>query len=165
MSYKTVNLVEMQDVCLSFVLLSTIFIIVVTQKLVLQPSKNVTAKCTENLSPLFVFYTLWAFLVYIFLGRTVCLFNTNAYFLQMACSRGRKEYRKQWILAVDHDVSCFSFSQRYKNELSATSNLGRFLVYSLNYCRLNYWLFELLHVVPRVVVQTTYSSNAHNVRI
>ena len=34
-----------------FVLLFTIFIIVVTQKLVLQRSKNVTAKCTENLSP------------------------------------------------------------------------------------------------------------------
>ena len=41
----------MPDVCLSFVLLFTIFIIVVTQKLVLQRSKNVTAKCTENLSP------------------------------------------------------------------------------------------------------------------
>ena len=38
------------DVCLSFVLLFTIFIIVVTQKLVLQQSKNVTAKCTETLS-------------------------------------------------------------------------------------------------------------------
>ena len=36
---------EMPDVCLSFVLLFTIFIIVVTQKLV-QQSKNVTAKCT-----------------------------------------------------------------------------------------------------------------------
>ena len=32
-------------------LLFTIFIIVVTQKLVLQQSKNVTAKCTETLSP------------------------------------------------------------------------------------------------------------------
>ena len=41
----------MPDVCLFFVLLFTIFIIVVTQKLVLQRSKNVTAKCTENLSP------------------------------------------------------------------------------------------------------------------
>ena len=41
----------MPDVCLSFVLLFTIFIIVVTQKLVLQQSINVTAKCTENLSP------------------------------------------------------------------------------------------------------------------
>ena len=39
------------DVCLSFVLLFTIFIIVVTQKLVLQQSKNVTAKCTETLLP------------------------------------------------------------------------------------------------------------------
>ena len=29
----------------------TAFVIVVTQKLVLQQSKNVTAKCTENLSP------------------------------------------------------------------------------------------------------------------
>ena len=38
-------------VCLLFVLLFTIFIIVVTQKLVLQQSKNVTAKCTETLSP------------------------------------------------------------------------------------------------------------------
>ena len=42
---------EMPDVCLSFVLLFTIFIIVVTQKLVLQQSKNVTEKCTETLSP------------------------------------------------------------------------------------------------------------------
>ena len=42
---------EMPDVCLSFVLLFTIFIIVVTRKLVIQQSKNVTAKCTENLSP------------------------------------------------------------------------------------------------------------------
>ena len=41
----------MPDICLFFVLLFTIFIIVVTQKLVLQRSKNVTAKCTENLSP------------------------------------------------------------------------------------------------------------------
>ena len=39
------------DVCLSFVLLFTTFIIVVTQKLVLQQSKNVTAKCTETLLP------------------------------------------------------------------------------------------------------------------
>ena len=39
------------DACLSFVLLFTIFIIIVTQKLVLQQSKNVTAKCTETLSP------------------------------------------------------------------------------------------------------------------
>jgi len=42
---------EMPDICLSFVLLFTIFIIVVTQKLVLQQSKNATAKCTETLSP------------------------------------------------------------------------------------------------------------------
>ena len=42
---------EMPDVCLSFVLLFTIFIIVVMQKLVLQRSKNVTAKCMENLLP------------------------------------------------------------------------------------------------------------------
>ena len=40
-----------------FVLLFTIFIIVVTQKLVLQLSKNVTAKCTETYSPLLVFYS------------------------------------------------------------------------------------------------------------
>jgi len=42
---------EMPDVCLSFVLLFTIFIIVVTQKLVLQQYKNVRAKYTETLSP------------------------------------------------------------------------------------------------------------------
>ena len=39
------------DVCLSFVLLFTIFIIVVTQILVLKQSNNATAKCTETLSP------------------------------------------------------------------------------------------------------------------
>ena len=37
-----INTPEMRDVCLSLVLLFTIFIIVVTQKLVLQQSKNVT---------------------------------------------------------------------------------------------------------------------------
>ena len=42
---------EVPDVCLSIVLLFTIFNIVVTQKLVFQQSKNVTAKCTETLSP------------------------------------------------------------------------------------------------------------------
>jgi len=41
---------EKPDVSLSIVLLFTIFIIV-TQKLVLQQSKNVTAKCTETPSP------------------------------------------------------------------------------------------------------------------
>ena len=41
---------DMPYICLSFVLF-TIFIIVVTQKLILQQFKNVTAKCTENLSP------------------------------------------------------------------------------------------------------------------
>ena len=41
----------MPDVCLSFVLLFTIFIIFATQKLVLQQPKNITAKCTETLSP------------------------------------------------------------------------------------------------------------------
>ena len=39
------------DVCLSLVLLFTIFVIVVTQKLVVQQSKNVTAKCMETLLP------------------------------------------------------------------------------------------------------------------
>ena len=45
------NARDAPDVCLSFVLLFTIFIIVFTQKLNLQQSKNVTAKCTETLSP------------------------------------------------------------------------------------------------------------------
>ena len=42
------NAPEMPDACLSIVLLFTIFIFVVTQKLVLQQSKTVTAKCTET---------------------------------------------------------------------------------------------------------------------
>ena len=45
------NARDAPNVCLSFVLLFTIFIIVVTQTLVLQQSKNVTAKCTETLLP------------------------------------------------------------------------------------------------------------------
>ena len=45
------NARDVPDVCLSFVLLFTIFIFAVTQKLVLQQSKNVRAKCTETLSP------------------------------------------------------------------------------------------------------------------
>ena len=45
------NARDASDVCLSFVLLFTIFIIVVTQLQVLQQSKNVTAKCTETQSP------------------------------------------------------------------------------------------------------------------
>ena len=49
----------MPDVCLSFLIFFTIFIIVVTQKLVLLQSKNVTAKCTEILSsPLSIRYLL-----------------------------------------------------------------------------------------------------------
>ena len=50
-SESSSNARDAPDVCLSFVLLFTIIIIVVTQKLVLQQSKNVTAKCTETLSP------------------------------------------------------------------------------------------------------------------
>ena len=50
-SESSSNARDAPDVCLSFVLLFTIFIIVVTQKLVLQQSKYVTAKCTETLSP------------------------------------------------------------------------------------------------------------------
>ena len=42
---------DIQNDCFSLVLLFTIFIIEVTQKLVLQQSKNVTEKCTETLSP------------------------------------------------------------------------------------------------------------------
>ena len=49
--FKVIQPLSPIDVCLSFVLLFTICIIVVTQKLVLQQSKNVTAKCTETLSP------------------------------------------------------------------------------------------------------------------
>ena len=45
------NARDAPDVCLSFVLLFAIFIIVVTQKPVLQQSKNATAKCTETISP------------------------------------------------------------------------------------------------------------------
>ena len=42
------------NLCL-FTLYRLPFVIVVTQKLVLQQSKNVTAKCTETLSPLLLF--------------------------------------------------------------------------------------------------------------
>ena len=45
------NARDAPNICLSFVLLFTIFIIVVTQKLVFQQSKYVTAKCTETLLP------------------------------------------------------------------------------------------------------------------
>ena len=45
------NARDAPDVCLSFVLLFTIFIIIVEQNLNLQQSKNVTAKCTETQSP------------------------------------------------------------------------------------------------------------------
>ena len=45
------NARDAPDVCSSFVLLFTIFVIVVTQNLVLQQSKNLKAKCTETLSP------------------------------------------------------------------------------------------------------------------
>ena len=52
---------------------------------------------------------------------TVCLYNTNAYFLQIAAGGERNLESNQFAI----DVSCFTLSQRYKNELSATSNLGR----------------------------------------
>ena len=45
------NARDAPNVCLSFVLLFTIFIIDVTQKLVLQQPKNVTAKFMETLLP------------------------------------------------------------------------------------------------------------------
>ena len=45
------NARDAPNVCLSFVLLFTIFIIVVKQKLVLQQPKNVTSKCMETLLP------------------------------------------------------------------------------------------------------------------
>ena len=53
--------------------------------------------------------------------RTVCLYNTNVYFLQMAAGGDRNIESNQFAI----DVSCFTFSQRYKNELSVTRNLGR----------------------------------------
>ena len=52
---------------------------------------------------------------------TVCLYNTNAYFLQIAAGGERNLESNQFAI----DVSCFTLSQRYKNHLSATSNLGR----------------------------------------
>ena len=53
--------------------------------------------------------------------RTVCLYNTIAYFIQMAAGGERDIESNQFAI----DVSCFNFSQRYKDELSATSNVGR----------------------------------------
>ena len=49
------NARDAPNVCLSFVLLLTIFLIVVTQKLVLQQSKNVTACVRKPYCPLLVF--------------------------------------------------------------------------------------------------------------
>ena len=55
---------ERPDVCSSFVLLFTIFIIVITQKLVLQHSKYVKAKCTETLLPTSCIQFSLCFIVY-----------------------------------------------------------------------------------------------------
>ena len=77
----------------SFVLLLTIFIIVVTQKLVLQQSENVTAKCTETLLPLLVFNSPWL-KSFITLGRAkkvpiVIYFEVvNYYNLSVDCATG-----------------------------------------------------------------------------
>ena len=74
-----INTPEMPDVCLSFVLLFTIFIIVVTQKLVLQQSKNVTAKCMETLSPsLSIQYILGMYIA----RCTSCLQVLNVLYVQ-----------------------------------------------------------------------------------
>ena len=77
----------MPDVCFSFVLLFTTIIIVVTQKLVLQQSKIVTAKCTEILyRPLLVFYTPLfhsymsptSLFFFLFICLSVCLFASRS---------------------------------------------------------------------------------------
>ena len=64
--------------CLSFVILFTIFIIVITQKLVLQQPKYVTAKCTETLLPLLVFNSPWVRVLYISAVHTKRLFYDDA---------------------------------------------------------------------------------------
>ena len=56
--------------------------------------------------------------------------------------------------------------QRPLHLLNSVSGRSVSVVFILNYCHLNYWLlnywsFELLHVVPCVIVQTTNNSNAH----
>ena len=71
----------MPDVCLSFVLLFTIFIIVVTQKLVLQQSKNVTAKCTETLSPLPSIQFSWCIIIYFYSSSCIYLYYNNQSFI------------------------------------------------------------------------------------
>ena len=40
------------------------------------------------------------------------------------------------------------------------NNQFELVLFILNYCRLNYWSFELPHVVPRAIVQTTNSSKS-----
>ena len=50
-----------------------------------------------------------------------CMFITNAYFLQMAARGERNIESNQFAI----NVSYFNFSERYKNELSAASNLSR----------------------------------------
>ena len=68
------NARDAQNVCSSFELLFTIFIIVFTQKLVLRQSKNVTAKLLKPYSPLLVFkspWLVWAALQYtLFYGNS-----------------------------------------------------------------------------------------------
>ena len=97
---------EMPDVCLSFVLLFIIFIIVATQKLVLQQFKNVKAKCTENLSP------------------SPCIL----YLLDSNQKLGYTLIRVYTLQKMDHQVSSqnnLAFSSEYVNMQSSESRYLR----------------------------------------
>ena len=108
----------MPDVCLFFVLLFTIFIIVVTQKLVLQRSKNVTAKCTETslYSVLFGFtYKEIKTKVYgiLFIKFSYVIFEvvfliagyTGPYILVQSCVVQIKKTNYLYIGIIDQDIT------------------------------------------------------------
>ena len=86
------NARDAPNVCLSFELLFTIFIIVVTQKLVLQESKNVTAKLLKPYCPLLVFnspWFVWAALQYtLFYGNSCYIpwFGRRVVVVILACT-------------------------------------------------------------------------------
>ena len=74
--FSFINTPEMPDVCLSFVLLFTIFIIVVTQKLVLQQSKKRHSKLYGNpIAP--SFYSILLGLKYIIFALKVTNSDIN----------------------------------------------------------------------------------------
>ena len=91
---------------------STAFVIVVTQKLFLQQSKNVTAKCTENLSPSpCILFSLspcidgW----YIF---QLIIFNSG-FSTKWTCTFSWKNFIPTLVYCTVHLFSALYFSEKY----------------------------------------------------